>query len=203
MLETFAKWPIKNYCWQNNCNSSVKKQYIPHIAQKFFVSLYLLHVLQRCTYQVFPTHIPCQELMSFMTPNVHGHGLVKCNISHSHSLLTASLPNKAPYCQIVPLGYYLGPTLFLRKFRFPNSRPGALIGKPRWYLSQGTKIQNKLTLGGSDTGVQKFQIFPVISTTVTGLSLLRCLIIRSAAYYDTRSISQLLQSIRNLYWIFR
>ena len=37
----------------------------------------------------------------------------------------------------------------------------------------------------------------------SGLSLLRCLIIQNAAYYDTRSISKLLQSIRNLYWIFR
>ena len=37
----------------------------------------------------------------------------------------------------------------------------------------------------------------------SSLLLLRCLIIRNAAYYDTRSISQLLQSIRNLYWIFR
>ena len=37
----------------------------------------------------------------------------------------------------------------------------------------------------------------------SGLSLLRCLIIRNATYYDTRSISQLLQTIRNLYWIIR
>ena len=37
----------------------------------------------------------------------------------------------------------------------------------------------------------------------SSLLLLRCLTIQNAAYYDTRSISQLLQSIRNLYWIFR
>ena len=39
------------------------------------------------------------------------------------------------------------------------------------------------------------------SLNCSSLLLLRCLIIRNAAYYDTRSISQLLQSIRNLYWI--
>ena len=39
--------------------------------------------------------------------------------------------------------------------------------------------------------------------TYSSLSLLRCLIIRNAAYYDTRSISKLVQSIRNLYWIIR
>ena len=38
-------------------------------------------------------------------------------------------------------------------------------------------------------------------TGYSGLSLLQCLIIRNATYYDTRSISQLLQTIRNFYWI--
>ena len=37
----------------------------------------------------------------------------------------------------------------------------------------------------------------------SSLLLLQCLIIWNAAYYDTRSISQLLQTSRNLYWIFR
>ena len=40
-------------------------------------------------------------------------------------------------------------------------------------------------------------------TSYSSLSLLQCLIIWNAAYYDTRSISKLLQSIRNLYWIIQ
>ena len=58
--------------------------------------------------------------------------MILLNVSHSHSVFTISLPNSGPYCQIEAQGFYLVPTLFLRKFHFPNRSPGALIGKP-WY----------------------------------------------------------------------
>ena len=56
--------------------------------------------------------------------------MILLNVSHSHSVFTISLPNSVPYCQIEAQGFYLVPTLFLRKFYFPNRSPGALIGKP-------------------------------------------------------------------------
>ena len=62
--------------------------------------------------------------------------MILLNVSHSRSVFTISLPNSGPYCQIVAQGFYLAPTLFLRKFHFPNRSPGALIGKPR-FLSLG------------------------------------------------------------------
>ena len=68
--------------------------------------------------------------MPFKTPNVHGHDRVKCfSLALSLHNITA---NSGPYCQIVPQGFYLAPTLFLRKFHFPNRSPGALIGKPQY-----------------------------------------------------------------------